>query len=145
MSAPNVTEPRRWGKSGHSDPVARAAAVPLRLRPSYVEQLMRGPTAVNVRCAEIVRAFIRLQDFDRLARFMRPIDDALAGLDRPKLDAPLILTAVREDGEKDLALTALELCPNEATAKAFLREGDQAITAMKRVLQAVADKYGIAR
>jgi hypothetical protein len=71
--APASPKARRWGAQSKDDPVARTASDRLGLRPKYVEKLLRAKTGLNVRAAELIRAFRMLGDDLRLERFYEPI------------------------------------------------------------------------
>ena len=64
---------RRWGADSKRDPVARAAAEQLGLSEHFVEKMVRAKTGLNIRCAEIIKAFRALGDDVRLERFFEPI------------------------------------------------------------------------
>ncbi|SRR6266540_1290335 len=64
---------RRWGADSKSDPIARTVAAQLGLSEHWVEKMVRAKTGLNIRCAEIIKAFRALGDDVRLERFFEPI------------------------------------------------------------------------
>ena len=140
----SVASPHRWGNNGRLDPVAALAAPRLQLTPATTEQLMRGRAAVNLRCAEIVRAFLELGDHVRLARFLSPIDAARAGLERPRYCAGLVQDAAEEDAAEDVARSALLVAPTIEHARDFIRKSQAERAAALRLEQAVAAQWELA-
>lgn len=69
-ASPNT---RRWGADSKRDPVARTAAEQLGLSEHTIEKMVRAKTGLNIRCAEIIKAFRALGDGVRLERFFEPI------------------------------------------------------------------------
>lgn len=64
---------RRWGVDSKRDPVACTAALELGLSEHTIEKMVRAKTGLNIRCAEIIKAFRALGDSVRLERFFEPI------------------------------------------------------------------------
>lgn len=101
--ADSVAKGRRWGTDGRSDPVARSAAAVLGRSPAYVERLLRAKNGVNVRCAEIIKAFRRLGDEVRLERFFACIRSAYENRAPASLTVELVQSEQEADGAEDAA------------------------------------------
>lgn len=141
MSAPNIARARRWGQSGQTDPVAVYVAPRLGLRVSTTAQLIKY---VNTRCAAVIDGFLALEDYDRLTRFMEPIDAALARIHRPALTVELATLETETDQGEQIAQDLLAVAPCRAHALGYIRRSQAARAAALRYELAIAAKWGIA-
>lgn len=124
MSAnPTNGNGRRHYRSGPpvQDRVAAYAAPRLGLEASTVGQLIRGRAAVNVRCAEIIRAFRALGDEKRLVRFMSPILAAYEQREAPPFCAATFRLAQEADSREEVAETAYLSDPTDANLDRWIR------------------------
>lgn len=137
MSAPNVARPPRWGNNGKSDPVARYLSPVLGLKPLSVEQLLRGPQAINLRCAHIVGAFRALGDDLRLARFWDPMQRAYDQREAPPLVDATWLLEQAADTKEDLSELAYQLDPSDANLERYIRDKEAEIIRGMALLDAL--------
>lgn len=115
---------RRWGVGSRSDPVTRLVAPELGMKPQAVGHLMRH---IGERCAAIIRAFVALQDSERLARFMRPILAAYQGRQAPPLCAATWNLAQEADASEDVAELAYQLEPTEQNLDRCIRATERSV------------------
>jgi len=130
---------RRWGDRGRSDPVAREVAGQLGLRETYLEKLLRAKTGLNVRVAEILKAFRRLGDEVRLERFFAPIRAAYENKNPPALTGELLQAEQEADGAEDVAELRFWQSRSDKDLSLAIRAMDTAIVrqvAMRDALQA---------
>lgn len=127
MSAPNVAQRPRWGNNGKSDPVARYLSPVLGLKPLSVEQLLKGPQAINLRCAHIIGAFRALRDDIRLARFWDPMVKAYEQREAPPLVDATWLLEQAADTKEDVSELAFQLDPSDANLERYIRDKEAEI------------------
>lgn len=121
--------------AGGTDPVARYVAPGLGMSPASVEQLLRGRSAVNLRCAALIDGFHALGEDEQLVRFLQPIDLAIANA------RPAGLGDVRLPVEGADTLTALTQSGDAALT--FVLHADQALARLLEVRNAVATRLGL--
>lgn len=140
-SAPNG---RRW-LNGRSDPVARYVADNLLrdLTPRTVENLIRGPDNVFVRCGKIIEGFIACGDHVRLAGAMKPIDAALLRMGRPEYSLAVVKDETETDQGEQIAQDLLNCAPSREAALLWIRRSQAARAAALRLELAVAAKWQI--
>ena len=124
---PSAPMSRRWGDNGRSDPVAREAARQLGLREAYLEKLLRAKTGLNIRVAEIIKAFRQLGDDVRLERFFGPIRAAYEKRNPPQLTAELLEAEQEADGAEDVAETRFLMTRSDRDLSLAIRAMDCAI------------------
>lgn len=98
----SLPKERRWG-SGKSDPVARAASATLGLSERYIEHLIRAKNGLNIRCAELIKAYRALGDDVRLERFFGPIRAAYENRNPQVLSTELVQSEQEADCAEDVA------------------------------------------
>lgn len=140
MRPPNLARRPRWGQSGKADPVAVYVAPRLGLRVSTTEQIIKH---VNTRCAAVIDGFLALEDYERLTRFMEPIDAALARITRPALSLELATLESETDQGEQVAQDLLAAAPCREHALRFIRRSQAARAAALRYELAIAAKWGI--
>ena len=118
---------RRWGDNGRSDPVARSAAEQLGLKESYVEQMLRAKSGLNIRCAELIKAFRALGDDIRLERFWAPLRAAYENHTPPRLTAELLQAEQEADGAEDVAETRFLMTRSDKDLSLAIRAMETAI------------------
>lgn len=101
-----VQTPERRRHYRRPSRLAVDAARELGVRPGTVEQAIHGHDPVHLRFAAIVRAAVRLNDRNILAKLMRPVEEALGNLPAVEYSADLVLAYVRADAREDLARDA---------------------------------------
>jgi hypothetical protein len=127
MIPPNVAKRSRWGQSGRSDPICRYVSPLNGLTPASSEQLLRGPHAINLRCAHYVAAFVALGDTERGERFIRPILAAWDQRAAPPLCDAVIHLAQEADAAEDVAESDFLLDRSDANLDRLIRLSDRAI------------------
>ncbi len=127
MTTPNLACGPRWGNTGKSDPLGRYLAPRLGLKPLSVEALLRGPQAINLRAAAIIRAFRALGDDERLARFWGPMARAYEQCEAPPLCDAVIHLAQEADAAEDVAESDFLLDRSDANLDRLIRLSDRAI------------------
>lgn len=127
MSAPNVAKVPRWGNDRVSDPIGRYVAPQLGLTPASAAQLLRGPQAINLRCAHYIGAFRALGDDIRLARFWDPMQRAYDQREAPPLCDAVIHLAQEADAAEDVAETDFLLDRSDANLDRLIRASDRDI------------------
>lgn len=127
MTTPNLARARRWGESGRSDPLCRYVGPRIGLTPASAEQLLRGPRAINLRCAAYVEGFRKLQDEIRLARFMAPILRAYEQREAPPLVPAVWNIAQAADAKEDVDEVAYHLDPTDGNLERLIRSTEIAV------------------
>jgi hypothetical protein len=118
---------RRWGDKGRSDPVARHAAEQLGLREAYLEKLLRAKSGINIRCAEIIKAFRALGDEVRLERFFGCIRAAYENRKPAALTSELLQAEQEADFAEDIAETRFLMTRSDRDLSLAIRAMDSAI------------------
>lgn len=122
------------------DAVADEVGRRLGLRPGSAHQVLVG--ALPHRVAEIIRAHATVGAYDRLHRWLQPINDALDGIQAPALCAALIASAQHADCVEDEAQVAYLSDPCERTARAYARALGNEVTLSRNLQLALGREWG---
>lgn len=141
-----ASAPRRWGVRGRLDPVSVYLAPQLGLAPKSVEHLLRasGPRSVSAMCATIIRAFHATGDHERLARFLAPIDLAVAEAQPPELTDDLLMDLEESDAQDNPARAAFLMARDAASADTLKRRLVKLRLFIDRVVAALNEEYDLA-
>lgn len=129
---------RRWGDKGRSDPVARAAADRLHMSATYVEHLLRAKSGLNIKVAEIIKAFRALGDDVRLERFWAPIRAAYECRTAPALTPEFAQWAQQADLDEDQAELKFWQTRSDKDLSLAIRAMDTAIVRQVAIRDALA-------
>jgi hypothetical protein len=129
---------RRWGEKGRSDPVARAASATLGLSERYIEHLIRAKNGLNIRCAELIKAYRALGDDVRLERFFAPIRAAYENKNPQVLSAELVQSEQEADCAEDVAELRYWQTRTDKDLSLAIRAMDTAIVRQIAVRDAMA-------
>lgn len=138
------TNETRWG-SGSRHPVAAYVATHL-LRDvgaHTVEKMIYGRTAVNGRCAAIIRGFHALRDQAGLVRFTEPIDAAIACIEALPFDRALVERVAEADCQDNVARELLLECRTREHALAAIRRSQATRAALLQFELSVASRWQI--
>lgn len=137
MTMPNLARARRWGQSGRSDPVCRYVAPLIGLTPFSAEQLLRGPRAINLRCAKYVQGFRKLGDEVRLGRFWEPLQRAYDQREAPPLVPAVWHIAQAADAKEDVDELAYLLDQSDANLERCIRSKEIEVVKEMALLDAL--------
>jgi hypothetical protein len=111
------------------------------MRPASVEQLLRGRGRLDLRTAALIRAFIAAAEYDRLAAFHAPIEQAYSRRTIPPLTREVIVAAQTADLDEDEDEMLYHVGPCEQTARRWVTGIDRERSAQLIVREALVQHW----